>query len=141
MSSGKKHTTGVPIGAKKNSKPAAKPINVHNKVASAGKKASPTVFAPSSNTPNTINHAMQTYLASLGNSASSVFYGVGDRINDFGTGVGNSITNTTRTWGQSVADVGNGIKDSVGVGGPRSATAGNPLGLAGKGSGSIGKTL
>ena len=46
-----------------------------------------------------------------------------------------SITNTTRYWGQGVAGYGNDIKDAVGVGGPRVATAGNPLGMAGMGSG------
>jgi hypothetical protein len=45
------------------------------------------------------------------------------------------ITDTTRYWGQGVAGYGNDIKDSVGVGGPRVSTAGNPLGMAGMGSG------
>ena len=45
-----------------------------------------------------------------------------------------SVANTTRGWGQGVAGYGNNIKDSVGVGGPRVSTAGNPLGIAGVGS-------
>jgi hypothetical protein len=51
----------------------------------------------------------------------------------FANGV--SITNQTRYWGQGVAEKGNEIKDSVGIGGPRTSTAGNPLGLAGQGAG------
>jgi hypothetical protein len=46
-----------------------------------------------------------------------------------------SITNQTRYWGQGVAEKGNEIKDSVGIGGPRISTAGNPLGIAGQGAG------
>lgn len=45
-----------------------------------------------------------------------------------------SISNTTRGWGQGIAGYGNDMKDAVGVGGPRVATAGNPLGIAGTGS-------
>ncbi|QIW95747.1 hypothetical protein AMS68_001265 [Peltaster fructicola] len=44
-----------------------------------------------------------------------------------------SITNATRGWGQGVAAYGNDIKDVVGAGGPRVATAANPLGIAGAG--------
>lgn len=33
-----------------------------------------------------------------------------------------------------MAGYGNGLKDAVGAGGPRIATAGNPLGIAGQGS-------
>ena len=52
---------------------------------------------------------------------------------------GRSITDTTRGWGQTVGGYGNNIKDSVGVGGARVATAGNPLGMAGMGSSQGGK--
>lgn len=45
------------------------------------------------------------------------------------------ITDQTRYWGQGVSGYGNDIKDSVAVGGTRVATAGNPLGMAGQGSG------
>ena len=45
-----------------------------------------------------------------------------------------SIAGQTRYWGQGVAGYGNNIKDAVGVGGARVATAGNPLGMAGMGS-------
>lgn len=45
-----------------------------------------------------------------------------------------SIANQTRGWGQGIAGYGNSVKDAVGVGGPRVATAGNPLGIAGEGS-------
>lgn len=40
-----------------------------------------------------------------------------------------------RYWGQGVAGYGNDLKDAVGAGGGRVAVAGNPLGLAGQGSG------
>jgi hypothetical protein len=40
-----------------------------------------------------------------------------------------------RYWGQGVAGYGNDLKDAVGASGPRVAVAGNPLGLAGQGSG------
>jgi len=40
-----------------------------------------------------------------------------------------------RYWGQGVAGYGNDIKDYSGARGPRVATAGNPLGIAGPGSG------
>jgi len=40
-----------------------------------------------------------------------------------------------RYWGQGVAGYGNDLKDMVGAGGKRVAVAGNPLGLAGQGSG------
>jgi len=60
---------------------------------------------------------------------------IGDSVNKIGEGIGGSITNTTRYWGQGVAGYGNNMKDSVGVGGPRVATAGNPLGIAGMGAG------
>lgn len=40
-----------------------------------------------------------------------------------------------RYWGQGVAGYGNDLKDAVGAGGSRVAVAGNPLGLAGQGSG------
>jgi len=40
-----------------------------------------------------------------------------------------------RYWGQGVAGYGNDLKDSVNAGGSRVAVAGNPLGLAGQGSG------
>lgn len=46
-----------------------------------------------------------------------------------------SITNATRYWGQGVAGYANDLKDSVNASGPRVAVAGNPLGLAGQGSG------
>ncbi|EME38296.1 hypothetical protein DOTSEDRAFT_29360 [Dothistroma septosporum NZE10] len=47
---------------------------------------------------------------------------------------GTQISDRTRGWGQGVAGYGNNIKDAVGVGGPRVATGGNPLGIAGMGS-------
>lgn len=78
---------------------------------------------------------MQQQVANVGNYASSYFYNVGNGVNKVGEGIGNSITNTTRYWGQGVAGYGNNIKDQVGVGGPRVSTAGNPLGLAGVGQG------
>ena len=46
-----------------------------------------------------------------------------------------SVTNMARYWGQGVAGYGNDLKDAVNAGGPRVAVAGNPLGLAGQGSG------
>jgi len=46
-----------------------------------------------------------------------------------------SVTNTTRYWGQGVAGYGNDLKDTVGAGGPRVSTAGNPLGMGGLGGG------
>jgi hypothetical protein len=46
-----------------------------------------------------------------------------------------SVTNMARYWGQGVAGYGNDLKDKVGAGGGRVAVAGNPLGLAGQGSG------
>jgi hypothetical protein len=46
-----------------------------------------------------------------------------------------SVTNMARYWGQGVAGYGNDLKDAVGAGGSRVAVAGNPLGLAGMGSG------
>jgi hypothetical protein len=46
-----------------------------------------------------------------------------------------SVTNMARYWGQGVAGYGNDLKDKVGAGGGRIAVAGNPLGLAGQGSG------
>jgi hypothetical protein len=46
-----------------------------------------------------------------------------------------SVTNMARYWGQGVAGYGNDLKDAVGASGSRVAVAGNPLGLAGMGSG------
>ena len=40
-----------------------------------------------------------------------------------------------RYWGQGVAGYGNDLKDAVNAGGPLFPVAGNPLGLAGQGSG------
>jgi hypothetical protein len=73
-------------------------------------------------------------VAGYGNYAGGWIHSIGDGVNKVGEGIGNSINNTTRGWGQGVAGYGNEIKDSVGVGGRRVATAGNPLGLAGQGS-------
>ena len=45
-----------------------------------------------------------------------------------------SISNTTRGWGQGVSGYGHNIKDLAGASGPRKQTADNPLGLSGTGN-------
>ncbi|KAK5134632.1 hypothetical protein LTR08_006288 [Meristemomyces frigidus] len=84
---------------------------------------------------NWINRTVQNSVAGVGNYGASFVYSLGGGVNKVGEGIGNSITNTTRYWGQGVAGYGNNIKDSVGVGGARISTAGNPLGMAGMGAG------
>lgn len=83
---------------------------------------------------NWINRTVQSYVQSYGNYVGGYVNSIGTGVNKVGEGISTSISNTTRGWGQGVAGYGNNIKDQVGVGGPRVATAGNPLGLAGTGS-------
>ncbi|EMC95213.1 hypothetical protein BAUCODRAFT_531787 [Baudoinia panamericana UAMH 10762] len=89
---------------------------------------------PANPAPNWINRTVQSSVANVGNYAGGFIHSIGDSVNAVGDGIGASITNTTRYWGQGVAGYGNDIKDSVAVGGPRIPTAGNPLGMAGMGS-------
>jgi len=77
---------------------------------------------------------VQGAVAGVGNYAASYVYNAGGAVNKIGEGVGKSISDTTRYWGQGVAGYGNNMKDAVGVGGKRVSTAGNPLGIAGMGS-------
>ncbi|EME79418.1 uncharacterized protein MYCFIDRAFT_208781 [Pseudocercospora fijiensis CIRAD86] len=89
---------------------------------------------------NWVNRTVQNSVAGVGNYAGAFITSIGNSVNKVGEGIGNQISNTTRYWGQGVAGYGNDIKDGVGVGGPRVATAGNPLGLAGQGSAKAGPT-
>ncbi|KAK0896838.1 hypothetical protein LTR02_011026 [Friedmanniomyces endolithicus] len=84
---------------------------------------------------NWINRTVQNSVAGVGNYAGGFVNSIADSVNKVGDGVGASITSTTRYWGQGVAGYGNNIKDSVGIGGARVSTAGNPLGIAGMGAG------
>ncbi|TKA23021.1 hypothetical protein B0A50_07239 [Salinomyces thailandicus] len=106
-------------------------------LANVATNAASTVTATAANaaSPNWINRAVQSQVANVGNYASGFVYSIGNGVNKVGDGIGGSITNTTRYWGQGVAGYGNNIKDQVGVGGPRVSTAGNPLALAGVGGG------
>jgi len=83
---------------------------------------------------NWISRTVQAQVQKVGDYAGNYIGGWGEKVNKVGEGVGSSITNQTRGWGQGVAGYGNNIKDQVGVGGPRVSTAGNPLGMAGMGS-------
>ncbi|KAI5199382.1 hypothetical protein E4T42_05718 [Aureobasidium subglaciale] len=83
---------------------------------------------------NWLSKQVQGYVAGAGKVAGNIVYSVGNGVNNVGRGVGDSITNTTRYWGQGVAGYGNNIKDASRAGGPRVPTGGNPLGLSGPGS-------
>lgn len=83
---------------------------------------------------NWVSKTIQNSVAGVGNYAGGFINSIGANVNKVGQGVGNQISDRTRGWGQGVAGYGNNIKDAVGVGGPRVATGGNPLGLAGVGS-------
>ncbi|EGP87176.1 unnamed protein product [Zymoseptoria tritici ST99CH_1A5] len=120
-------------------KPPAKSPSGPTKPVPAGVRSNPTknpTAKPAEPAPtgNWINRTVQNSVAGVGNYAGSLITGVGNSVNKVGMGVGERISDTTRGWGQGVAGYGNDIKDSVGVGGPRVATGGNPLGLAGQGS-------
>ncbi|KAK6413116.1 hypothetical protein LTR95_017893, partial [Oleoguttula sp. CCFEE 5521] len=73
-------------------------------------------------------------VAGVGDYAGGLVNSVGNAVNSVGQGIGGSVTNTTRYWGQGVAGYGNNVKDMVGAGGSRVSTAGNPLGMSGMGS-------
>lgn len=112
--------------------PPTRPAAPKNPTAASLQKAGPA----QSNAPkagNWINRTVQNSVAGVGNYAGGFITSIGNSVNKVGEGIGNQISNTTRYWGQGVAGYGNDIKDNVGVGGPRVATAGNPLGLAGQG--------
>ncbi|KAK4499036.1 hypothetical protein PRZ48_009548 [Zasmidium cellare] len=97
-------------------------------------KAAPAKQAAPPKEGNWLNQTVQNTVAGAGGYVGGLINSVGGGVNKVGEGIGNTITNTTRGWGQGVAGYGNNIKDSVGVGGPRVSTGGNPLGLAGQGS-------
>ncbi|KAG8623351.1 hypothetical protein KVT40_008327 [Elsinoe batatas] len=83
---------------------------------------------------NWISKKVQGYVSGAGNYVGGAIQGVGNGVNNVGKGIGDNISNQTRYWGQGVSGYGNDIKDASKAGGPRVATAGNPLGLSGAGS-------
>ncbi|PVI08214.1 hypothetical protein DM02DRAFT_608286 [Periconia macrospinosa] len=71
----------------------------------------------------------------IGNFGNAVVSAVGNGVSGAGKGAGASITNSSRTWGETVREYGNSIKDATGAGGPRGVSSTNPLGLASTASG------
>lgn len=147
-----------PASAPRAKAPAPSGGGVSGAATKALSKAKPTI--PAADEPkagNWINRTVQERVAGIGSYAGGLVNSVGDSVNAVGAGIGNryvfpssllpsvlldstdrclnSITNTTRYWGQGVAGYGNDLKDTVGAGGPRVPVAGNPLGLGGMGSG------
>ncbi|KAF2266010.1 hypothetical protein CC78DRAFT_615317 [Lojkania enalia] len=73
--------------------------------------------------------------AGIGNFAGGIVTAVGNGVSGAGKGADDSITNTSRGWGDAVREYGNSIKDATGASGPRAGTGRNPLGLASTGGG------
>ncbi|KAK1813249.1 hypothetical protein LTR12_012380 [Friedmanniomyces endolithicus] len=119
--------------------PRAPASNAVSRAPAANKPSAPSAggqgAAQAPSTGNWINRTVQNSVAGVGNYAGGFVNSIADSVNKVGDGVGASITSTTRYWGQGVAGYGNNIKDSVGIGGARVSTAGNPLGIAGMGAG------
>ncbi|KAK0791309.1 hypothetical protein LTR75_011804 [Friedmanniomyces endolithicus] len=119
--------------------PRAPASNAVSRAPAANKPSAPSAggqgAAQAPSMGNWINRTVQNSVAGVGNYAGGFVNSIADSVNKVGDGVGASITSTTRYWGQGVAGYGNNIKDSVGIGGARVSTAGNPLGIAGMGAG------
>ncbi|KAK0361626.1 hypothetical protein LTR94_022558 [Friedmanniomyces endolithicus] len=94
-----------------------------NKPAASSAGGQGAAQAPS--TGNWINRTVQNSVAGVGNYAGGF------------SGTALALLSRTRpaTGAKGVAGYGNNIKDSVGIGGARVSTAGNPLGIAGMGAG------
>lgn len=61
----------------------------------------------------------------------------GNGVAGAGKGAAVSIANTSRTWGDTVREYGNSLKDISGAQGTRAPTKGNPLGLSTSGAGAM----
>lgn len=68
--------------------------------------------------------------AGIGNFAGGIVQAAGNGVAGAGKGAGASVTNTSRTWGDTVRNYGNYIKDVSGAQGSRAPTGQNPLGLS-----------
>lgn len=79
---------------------------------------------------NFITRNINAGIASAGSAAGSLVDGGGKSIQTSGRGLGDTVTKKANTSGGAVRDYANGIKDAAGSGGPRSATASNPLGTS-----------
>ncbi|CAI6278800.1 unnamed protein product [Periconia digitata] len=71
----------------------------------------------------------------IGNLGNAAVTAVGNGVSGAGKGAGASITNSSRTWGESIREYGNSIKDATGAGGARGVSSKNPLGLVSTPSG------
>ena len=81
-----------------------------------------------------INSAVTAATAAAGGLAGGVVDGVGNGISTAGRTVGDSIAGAAQGWGTGICEYGNSIKDYTKATGPRSQTAGNPLGLQREGN-------
>lgn len=117
-------------------KPAATPkVALPKKPVATQKVALPKKPVPAKTQPPQQQGYIARYTSAaasgVGNFAGAIVGAVGNGVAGAGKGAGASVTNSTRSWGDTVREYGNSIKDATGASGPRGSSASNPLGLAG----------